>query len=194
MEELASKLARFVVHNSSESLEAFEIYKYGFQTGLEMITCMIVSLLISVYLQMLPEFLVFICIFVLLRTYMGGLHLEKFLSCFLCSTVVQTGVLLWASYVQFPLYYAWPMILICMGIILFIAPVENENRRLEDIEKKYVYKKVIAILISVLILCIFLTIIKWNSYVSLIADTLLVLVVSAIIGKVKVSIQSARSK
>ncbi len=185
MEKLATRLTRYVIRNSNIAPEAFEIYKYGFQIGLEMSTCVIVSLLISVYLHMFPEFIVFIVAFVSLRTYMGGLHLNNFFSCFICSTAVQTGVLIWASEIQFPMYWSWIIILVCMGIILYIAPVDNVNRILEKDEKVYVYKKVVTILLCILSVGILFTFIKSRSFVSLIADTLFVIVVSAVLGKIK---------
>ena len=39
---------------------------------------------------MIPEFVVFTGIFMLLRTYAGGVHLNSFGTCYVCSVAVQT--------------------------------------------------------------------------------------------------------
>lgn len=185
MEYLASKLACFLVLTRQEDQEHYEIYKFGFQTGLESISCIVVSLIISIWLNMFWEFLLFISIFVLLRSYVGGLHLASFWSCFLCSSVVQIGILRIAQRLVFSMSFAWIVIAACMIIILFIAPVQCENRILEKQEMKFVYGRVVIILSIVLIIGMLVTIFRLNSILTLICDTLTMVVVSALLGKVK---------
>ena len=54
------------------------------------------------YRKMFGEYIVFFSIFILLRSYAGGLHLNRFLSCFVCSCFVEIATLLFAKNYQFP--------------------------------------------------------------------------------------------
>lgn len=52
-------------------VESYEIYQYGFQIGLEMLFSFVVCFGVATYLHMIPEFVVYTGIFMLLRTYAG---------------------------------------------------------------------------------------------------------------------------
>lgn len=178
MSRLADKLADLVVHTGVVPESAHAMYQFGFQIGLEMISCFSVGFAIAFFLHMIPEFLVFMTIFISLRTYAGGLHLEKFWTCFLCSVMVQTVTLLASRIVQFPVWWTWGIIIICSGVIMIISPIENEGHRLDIEEKKYFRVVVIKILLILLGIATVLTVLKVEGYVSLIALTLIVVAIS----------------
>ena len=94
MEWLSEKLTKYIVRTGAVSSELYAVYQYGFQIILEMLSCFLVCLGIALYLHMIPEFFVFTGIFMLIRTYAGGLHLNSFGACFICSVAVQTAVLI----------------------------------------------------------------------------------------------------
>lgn len=81
---------------------------------------------------MIPEFAIFTGIFMLLRTYAGGVHLNSFGSCFICSVTVQTMAMYFNSKYKFTVGIAW--ILICY------TGTNDENVfmkcELEDISRK----------------------------------------------------------
>ena len=78
MRRLSEKLTGYVIKAGTVSEELYAVYQYGFQIGLEMLCCFMVCLCIAVYLHMIPEFIVFTGIFMALRTYAGGVHLNSF--------------------------------------------------------------------------------------------------------------------
>lgn len=76
----------------------------------------------------------------LLRTYAGGVHLNSFIKCFLCSITVQIFVLIASKQVIIAPPVSWSIIL-CGSILIFrIAPVDNVNKELEKEEKIYCKK------------------------------------------------------
>ena len=115
--------------------ESYAIYQYGFQIGLEMLCCFVVCLGIAIYLHMVSKFVVFTGIFMLLRTYAGGVHLNSFGACFICSVFVQTVTLLISGMYNLSVTNAWIIILIGAILILKTAPVENINRELDSKRK-----------------------------------------------------------
>ena len=90
MEYLSKKLVDYVINVGAVPEESYAVYQYGFQIGLEMILSFGVCFWMAIYLHMIPEFVVFTGIFMLLRTYAGGVHLNSFGACLTCSATVQT--------------------------------------------------------------------------------------------------------
>lgn len=189
MKCLSEKLAGYVIKTGAVSAESYVVYQYGFQIGLEMLCCFLVSLGIAIYLHMIPGFVIFTSIFMLLRTYAGGVHLSSFRACFICSVVVQTLVLLFDSMYKFSLIGSWVIILVSITLILKYAPVENVNRELDYGERKHCKEMTVRINIGIFIFAACCTFFKVNEIVSLVALTVLVILISQYIGVVKYKIE-----
>lgn len=138
MKQLSEKITEYVIKTGAVSSESYDIYQYGFQIGLEMLCCFVTCLSIATYMHMIPEFAIFTGIFMLLRTYAGGVHLNSFVSCFICSVTVQTMAMYFNSKYKFTVGTAWILILVSAILILKAAPVECINRELDDTEKNTV--------------------------------------------------------
>lgn len=194
MKCLSEKLTDYVIKTGVISEESYAIYQYGFQIGIEMLSCFLVCLGIGIYLRMIPEFLVFTGSFILLRTYAGGLHLNSFTRCFICSVFVQTLVLLISKQYTILLPIAWVIILGGSILIWRIAPVENINRELDIDEKvhcKRVTVKVLSGIIAFVLVCMLL---GMDNMVSLISVTILIVLISQYIGIEKYKIEKKRRK
>lgn len=103
MKWLSEKLTNYVIKTGVVSKELYAVYQYGFQIGLEMFCCFTACFIIAIYLHIISEFIIFTGIFIMLRTYAGGIHLNCFGSCLICSVVVQTVALLISITYQFPI-------------------------------------------------------------------------------------------
>lgn len=194
MQVLADKLANFVVRSGVVPEQAYVVFQYGFQIGIEMGFCFVVSFCIALFLHMLPEFLVFITIFILLRTYAGGLHMESFVACFLCSVIVQTAALVLSSLYHLPLMGAWVIIVSCSSLILWLSPVDNVNRELEEIEKAHFKKVTLKIVIGIWLFSGGCTIFQAEEWVSLVALTILIVLCSQFIGIIKYKIEKRNNR
>lgn len=192
MEFLSKKLTTYVIKVGVISKESFAVYQYGFQIGLEMLCCFSVSLSIAIYMQMIPEFIVFTGIFMLLRTYAGGVHLDSFGACFTCSVVVQTIVLLIDSKYSFSILTSWIIIFISIFLVLKFAPVENVNRELDNEEKKHCKRTTEKIIIGIFVVASGGTLCDKDEIVSLIALTVLVVLISQYIGAVKYKVDKSK--
>ena len=73
----------------------------------------------------------------LLRSLSGGRAFEYFWKCFICSVMVQTSILVLNDLFAFSLRNAWGIIIVSSVLILWISPVQNINRELDDDEKAY---------------------------------------------------------
>lgn len=194
MKHLSEKITDYIIRAGAISEESYAIYQYGFQIGLEMLSCFLGCLGIAIYLHMILQFLVFTSIFMLLRSYAGGLHLNSYLGCFICSTAVQTILLLIDSYYTVVLPIAWGIILISSILVVNNAPVENINRELDMDEKRHCKNVTTKILVGILIFSIGCTIAGLNKIVSLISLTILIVLISQYIGMIKYSIEKEGRK
>lgn len=194
MRRLSEKLTGYVIKTGAVSEELYAVYQYGFQIGLEMLSCFVVCLSIAIYLHMTPEFIVFTGIFMLLRIYAGGVHMDSFGGCFICSVAVQTISLFISSKYQFTVGNAWNIILISTILIWKFAPVESINRELDSDEKKHCKKVTIKILIGVFVFAGGCTFGGINDMVSLVALTVLVILISQYVGVVKYKIETSKNK
>ena len=93
MERIARLLTKYVIKKGMIREEEQEVYTFGFLSALEMGLSIIVSLFLAAMLHMLFEGILFFVIFIPLRSYAGGLHLEKYWSCFVLSCLTFCAVL-----------------------------------------------------------------------------------------------------
>ena len=77
MKYFSEKLTSYIVKSGAVPEESYEIYQYGFQIGLEMLSCLLACFGIAVYLHMIPEFAVVTGIFMMLRSFVGGVYLNS---------------------------------------------------------------------------------------------------------------------
>lgn len=189
MKYLSEKITDYIIKAGAISKESYAIYQYGFQIGLEMLSCFLICFGISIYLHMIPQFLVFTGVFMLLRTYAGGLHLNSYFGCFICSTIIQTTILLIDNQYTIILPIAWGIIISSAALILINAPVENINRVLDEDEKRHCKKLTSRILLGIIIFSCYCTVAGINKIVSLISLTVLVVLLSQYIGLMKYNIE-----
>lgn len=146
MKYFSEKLTSYIVKSGAVPEESYEIYQYGFQIGLEMLSCLLACFGIAVYLHMIPEFAVVTGIFMMLRSFVGGVHLNSFDACFMCSVTVQTLVLVVNRLYTQPLNLAWGIIVLSSVLIWNMAPVQSINRELDADEKKHCRKVAVKLL------------------------------------------------
>lgn len=189
MKRLSEKLTAYVINAGVVSEELYAVYQYGFQIGLEMLCCFAFCLGIAIYLHMILQFIVFTGIFMLLRTYAGGIHLNSFGACFFCSVAVQTAALLVSGRFRFPIWGAWTIIIVIFILIWKLAPVDSISRELDSEEKTHCKKVTMKIIVGILIFTGCCTVCRMDEIVSLIALTALVVFISQCMGIVKYGVE-----
>lgn len=192
MRYLSKRLTDYVIKTGMASDELHEVYQYGFQIGIEILTCFLVCLSISIYLHMMPEFVVSTIIFMLLRSYAGGLHLHSFVGCFICSVLVQSAILIISAQYIFTGLIAWFIISSGTFLILIAAPVENINRELDLDEKKHCKEITKKVLIGIIVYSVGCSLAGKYNIVSLVALTILVVLFSQYIGIVMYKFEKAK--
>ena len=160
---------------------------------LEMLICLFVCMSIAIYLHTIPEFLVSTGVFMFLRTYAGGVHLNSFKACFTCSVAVQVMILQINNKYPLELFVAWGIILVSSICIWKLSPVENINHELEREEKEHCRKVTGKILGVILIAAGCCTTLGMKKYISLIALTALTVFISQCIGIIKYKVEKEKN-
>ncbi len=141
MNNLSNKLVSIFIKNNIIDEKDKEIYIYGLNQGIIMIFNIITVIIIGIILNMLFLSLLFIITYIPIRVYAGGFHCRTQTKCYIFSVIMQICVLLLCKVHFLNETISILTISITGSIIGFLlSPVEDINKRLDDLEVK-VYKK-----------------------------------------------------
>lgn len=185
MEKIAAKLTDYIIEKNAVSREDYEIYKYGFLTGIEILLSIVTCFVLSMKLHMIYECAMFFLVFIALRSFVGGLHMNSFMACYWCSVITLFLTLMLIKY--YPASNEASMVAIIAGSLLVwkMNPVENINRPVDEGEAKIFSLRIKKILATICIGALFVYLLKWNEILNTIMYTLLVIFISMILGIIK---------
>ena len=161
-----------------------ELYMFGFQTGLEFMSCLFASLTFALLTDHVVEYLVFMLVFMPVRSYTGGFHFDSFLNCFLGSCALIVLVIWMADLKLLNISLTFAGIVVLLILIGKMRPVEHENRRVSEAEEAVFHNILLKVLCCVGVGAILFYVIESRKYLNLIFLTLLSVLISMLIGKV----------
>ena len=185
MEKLARKITDSFIINKVIGEEVREVYVYGFNLVLEVGLNLIICLVFSSVIRMLPEAVMFLAVFQLLRSYSGGVHLNSYLACSVLSNIVVFTILLAAKFITIPLAINMAVFLISAFVIFMIGPVEDINRPLTPEEKKNFRKKSGYALIFISLIYMLLYQFRCERLLAVLMYTLILMIAVQISGKIR---------
>ena len=185
MDRIAKGLTDYVIRKGMIEETERNIYEYGFTLTMEVGLFVLVSLFLTLYLHMFVEGVLFFVIFAPLRSYAGGLHLEKYHSCFVLSCLTFFGILLTSRYIRIPTYFSLIAFFLLEMSVYAFYPVENINREVDKEEDTYFRKKLKLFLIFDMFIVLVCAALKKDRYIIVIVATFLMVVVTMILGKYK---------
>ncbi len=157
MEYLANILTIYIFNKDLIDEKNIEIYRYGFQCFLEISLNIISCIIISCLFHMIPECIFFFFLFIPLRSYGGGFHMNSYLACFIGSCLILSFTLLAVKYFDLPFYTSFLLYTISTVLLIIIGPVDHPNREV-DTEENHIFKKkaLLTVFFSFLTASIFL--------------------------------------
>ena len=144
MDKILDKAIEFLYDNEDEmDEEKAEIIRYGLEILLIKITFFSAALVISSLMHSFWECIIFTALFSRIRSYAGGYHADTRRKCFVLSMLTFCSV-----FIILKLIKIFPVILIIIAIlaaassvvIFRFAPIDTENKRLDD-EEIQIFKK-----------------------------------------------------
>lgn len=185
MEKVSKVLTDYIIHKGMINEKDRHIYEYGFIITMELGVFGVFCLITALYLHMLFEGILFFVIFVPLRSYAGGLHLEKFYSCMILSCLTFLGILVMTKYIQLSIAFSFAMLCVLEIAVYMLYPVENVNRKVDKKENYYFIRKLKLYLFIDMIIAMVCIILKNGRELFLITITFLIVVITMLIGKYK---------
>lgn len=186
LQRLALKITNFIFKNVGLDPELFEVYKYGIEITISSLLNIVLIIAASVVICDVISGVVFLTVFISLRSFVGGYHAKTYFMCNALFLLTYLSVYYInstaAAFVDEELLSRLLTILIMLGIIPIIAfaPVENPNKPLS--EKQVRSSRMIGIagfvLLSVTGLTLFYDGIRYGSFTitTLISISVLVLI------------------
>lgn len=184
MEELAHTLTNYLIRKNVIATERSSIYKYGFQIGLEVCLNTVISIIIAVLCHMEWETLVFFAVFILLRSYAGGLHLSTYISCLICSCMSLLGLLIVVKHLNIDNSYSIGIVFISLIMIKLMAPVEDINRPISPSELSKFRRMLNRSIIKIIALSIIFYLVDLNRMLLMTAATTVFMVGILVLGKI----------
>lgn len=183
MNKAARFLAGYIIEKGMVKEEDREVYEYGFTILMEMVSFVVFSVAVSLYLHMILEGILFFVIFIPLRSYAGGLHLKRFYACFVLSCLTLGVILLITQNVNIPITVIVIAFLILEICVYALYPVESTNREVDSVENRYFKKKLETFLAIHLVLVMVCAELKYDRCLVLIDATYVMIVITMVIGK-----------
>ena len=168
MSKVVDRMIDRMILDGTIEEEDKEIYEYGLTQGIIMLFNVIVTLLIGVLLHSVVETLLFMAVYMPLRSYAGGVHAKTQLRCLVYSFSMVAIILEVIKYFPNNLYIIAAMLVFSVVTVCLLAPVESENKPLDEDEVKRYGRKARLILFFYVGITILMMVLKWSMvYISL---------------------------
>lgn len=151
---LSKKVVDRLLIDESTKKEDYEIYLFGMEQLLTVIIDFLTAILIGVAFGEVIQTVIFVLSFMILRSYAGGFHASTPFKCYLLTSLTIIAVLSVMKYVEVDLVVLAGIFLVASMIIWVLAPVDTENKTIDDIEF-IVYRRKTRIVWSVEVIGVF---------------------------------------
>lgn len=193
MKKISKCLTDYVIDKELIEEEDRSIYEYGFTVALELGIFIILCIMVMVSFHMYFEGILFFLIFVPLRSYAGGLHLQRYCSCLILSTLTFGGIIAVGRMIQLPLVLAAVISFAALVGIYWLYPVENVNRKVDQQENVYFRRKLRFFLMIDAVLIVIFYVLGAYRGLWIIALTLIMVFVTMLMGKCKNRMQKTET-
>lgn len=150
MKWLLSGISGWLVEHDAINSDDRKLYEYAIYIFLISIVPLTVFLIVSGIIGMLPEGLFIISPFMLIRKFCGGYHAKHAYTCMFISGVLLGLCLYIVKHVTGGLIFH-VLVLVSGTSIIFNSPIDNENKKLEDVEIiTYRKKTIMLVLVTIL--------------------------------------------
>lgn len=166
MEKIWEKLAEYLYRNGFLTEEDKGFFVYGISSAVFLIINILTSICLGLYFNRIMTVIVFLLFYAPLRSYAGGYHCKRRISCFVVSNMFILVVLFITLYISVSCYFLVGLLLVIMGslIVFKFAPLGSDNKPLDKEEIKYYGKKARVILGIEILTILFLFRFNWTYF------------------------------
>lgn len=154
--KIAQTITQKLISNNIVKKDDFEIYQYGFELLLSLLFTVLVVFVISFFIGMTIETMIYFVGFFSVRVICGGYHAKHHWSCFittLCTYLIFLFVYFMLVEEMRMKTILFVFSIISVIIILFFAPVEDPNNHMSEFRRKK--SNILKFVLSFIVLSIF---------------------------------------
>lgn len=189
MQRLIDKFVdNFLKDEGENNEEELEIYKYGLLVGSEFFVFLFCFLIICLFNRMLAEGIIFLTIFMLIRSYTGGLHLDRYRDCMILSCSVLVLVLMAIKYLSVPIYILFSAAVVLSVITLKLGKGNKEAD--SEQEESFFNHKTKVNLAGIMLVAIIFCFADYVNGMAAITYTMVCIVISLYCGKMKKKLEN----
>lgn len=156
MNYLVSQIVNFITKQDviSDEADVQDFYRYGIEISISSLLNIFLVLIIGVLIHHIVESIVFLSLFILIRSFTGGYHADTYFRCnlLMCTTFMLTVLANYMFYGKLPLPITIVIICITELVVSVLGPIENKNKPIDD--SKRTRLKIIGIIITLIINCV----------------------------------------
>lgn len=147
--QIACYLVKKMKNNKVIDENDMDLYVFGVEIFLITLIKALGIFIIASLLGLLKEAIAFISAFSTLRMQAGGVHLKSFWQCFIVTNIIIFSCIFLTKIlpINHTLIYQIIILVISIILVLVFAPVDTENKPLNELEKKSYRKRSICIII-----------------------------------------------
>ena len=187
LEKYAIKITANLVENKVINEADSEVYSFGLKNGFIILLNLVITLLIGFILRMPLESLLFLLVFIPLRSCAGGIHASNNVRCMILSVIAVVLLLITANLIV--AIMSAPIIIaaasFCAFVIYGLSPVQDANKPLDDDEIKLYKKRTFKVLCVEFGLLLILLFFRLNLAATVLTLTLLFVCFSVCAGALK---------
>lgn len=135
--DLVKRLTSIMADQGIIEREEQVVYDYGVRQGFWLLVNLVTAILFGLWLCMLPQCLIFLWAYMVLRTFAGGYHARTPILCYMEGSLViiaallmiKHGIWLWNTLI------AGVFLILAGSIVMILAPVEDKNKPLDNLER-----------------------------------------------------------
>lgn len=184
-DKISEFITDILIEGNAIKNEERNLYLYCFGTLIEMTANLITTLIIGALLGKIVAALIFMLIFIPLRSTAGGYHCETAGKCYLLSMAVYLSVILTYDFVSVAPSYVFALVCVFdLTAIIILSPVVSPNKPFTA--KKKIKNRRISIALSLIYITAILVMMNCKIvYAFVILESLTAAVVSMIAGYIK---------
>lgn len=185
MDRLCDEILKNIEQIYGFNEEQKEIARYGLQGFFEIGSNFLISLFILYRMDMIKEGITFFLVFIPVRMFSGGYHLETYFKCLIFSVITLIGVLELGKVISVGDFMSVFIMLLVTIIMWNIAPVIHPNRPVSLKEYNQITKRMKITLMLVFSLNIVLRVFRLELMSNIVMLCMVLILTTLVIGKIK---------
>lgn len=182
---ISNRITDILIKNDIIFSKDKELYVFGIEQGSIMLLNIITTIIVGFALGMAWQGIVVLIVYIQLRIYAGGFHAKTQLKCYLFSIGLTSAALLGIKMVPWTGFICLMVTIVASGIIFLLAPIEDSNKPLDQMELGIYKRRTRFILGSLLIMALLLWLLGQQQISICIIMAVSLLAIMLLLGELK---------